>query len=313
MDNIIISIIIIGITNESWCFILEIRHLHYFMAVCEEMHFTKAAEKIGVSQPTLSQQIRALEDELNMPLFDRIGKKIELTEAGTLLLSYGTEILNTLQNVKDAIADLRDIQSGTIRVGIMPSDLDYRITQLVINFHNKFPKVKLKILASIEILQQVLESEVDIGIGTNVTSDDRLISIPLHREEYVLTVSKNHSLANRTSIYLEELKGLPMVMYPEGFIGRDVVEDTVKKHGFQLNSILETSSVTSIINLVKANIGATVQPYPLIRQMSDPTLHTIHIKDNPPSRSLSIIYRSDRYLGQGPKAFIKQIQEYFQG
>ena len=294
-------------------FYLEIRHLHYFMAVCEEMHFTKAAEKIGVSQPTLSQQIRALEDELNMPLFDRIGKRTELTEAGSLLLSYGTEILNTLQNVKDAIADLRDIQSGTIRVGIMPSDLDYRITQLVINFHNKFPKVKLKILASIEILQQVLESEVDIGIGTIVTSDDRIITIPLLREEYVLTVSKQHSLANRSSIYLEELKDLPMVMYPDGFLGRDIVEETVNKRGFKLNSILETSSVTSIINLVKANIGATVQPYPLIQQMGDPTLHTIRIKDYPPNRSLSIIYRSDRYLGQATKAFIKQIQEYFQG
>lgn len=282
------------------------------MAVCEEMHFTKAAEKIGVSQPTLSQQIRALENELDMPLFDRIGKKIMLTEAGSLLLSYGTKILDTLQSVKDSIEDLRDIQSGTIRVGIMPSDLDYRITQLIIDFHHKFPKVKLKIIASIEILQQVLESEVDIGIGMNVMPNDRLITIPLCSEEYVLIVSKTHLMANRTSIYLDELKGIPMVMYPEGFLGRDLVEETVQKQGFQLNSILETSSVTSIINLVKANIGATVQPYPLIQQIGDQTLHTISIKDNPPGQNLAIIYRSDRYLSQATKIFIEQIRDYFQ-
>lgn len=291
---------------------LEIRQLHYFMAVCEEMHFTKAAEKIGVSQPTLSQQIRALEDELNMPLFDRIGKKIALTEAGSLLLRYGTEILDNMQNVKDAIADLRQLQRGTLKVGFMPSDLDYRITPLLIGFHHKFPKVKLKVIASIEISQQVLESEVDIGIDTNVIPNDRLVTIPLCEEEYVLTVSEKHPLANRSSISLGELKGLPLVMYPTGYIGRDLVEDVVQKHGFQLNSILETSSVTSIINLVKANIGATVQPYLLIRQMGDPALRTIRIKDDAPSRSLAIIYRSDRYLGQAAKAFIDQIREYFQ-
>ncbi|MFF2177511.1 LysR family transcriptional regulator [Lysinibacillus sp. NPDC058147] len=292
---------------------LEIRHLHYFMAVCEELHFTKAAEKLGISQPTLSQQIRVLEDEVGMPLFDRIGKKIVLTEAGTLLLSYGTEILDTLQNVKDAIKDLQDMKSGHIRIGIMPSDLDYRITQLVIDFHEKFPKVKLKIMSSIEIVRQVLENEVDIGIGINVLPNDRLVTIPLCREEYVLTVSKEHPMANRESINIAELKNLPVIMYPEGFFGREIVEETVKKHGFQLNSVLETSSVTSIINLVKANIGATVQPYPLIKEMNDPTLHIIHIEDEAPSRSLSIIYRVERYLSQATKVLIKQIEVYFQG
>ncbi|MEE3809046.1 MULTISPECIES: LysR substrate-binding domain-containing protein [Lysinibacillus] len=290
---------------------MEIRHLHYFMAVCEELHFTKAAEKLGISQPTLSQQIRVLEDELGMPLFDRIGKKIVVTEAGSLLFSYATEMLTTLQNVKDAINDLQELQRGQISVGIMPSDLDYRITQLVIDFHQKFPKVKLMILASIDIMRQVLENEVDIGIGTNVEPDDRLVIIPLRREEYVLTVSQEHPLANQTAITIAELKGLPMVMYPEGFFGREIVEEAVKKHGFQLHSILETSSVTSIMNLVRANIGATVQPYHLIQQINDPTLCSIRISDGAPSRSLSIIYRVDRYVSQATTAFIKQIKEYF--
>lgn len=292
---------------------MEIRQLHYFMAVCEEMHFTKAAEKIGVSQPTLSQQIRALEDELTIPLFDRIGKKIALTEAGELLFKYGTEIMDTLQNVKDSIADLRHMQSGTLRLGIMPSDLDYRITQLVIDFHREYPNVKLMVIASIAIEAQVLESEVDIGIGTNVLPDERMVTIPLCTEEYVLTVSEKHHLADRTSVTIDELKGLPMVIYPEGFMGREIVEETVRRHGFRLNSILETSSATSILNLVRANIGATVQPEPLIRQMGDPSLRTIRIEDHPPSRSLSIIYRHDRYVTQAAKAFMEQIKRFFQG
>ncbi|MWV42155.1 LysR family transcriptional regulator [Paenibacillus sp. HJL G12] len=291
---------------------MEIRQLHYFMAVCEEMHFTKAAEKIGVSQPTLSQQIRALEDELHMPLFDRIGKKIALTEAGMLLLTNATTIMDTLQNVKDSIADLRHLHGGKIRVGIMPSDLDYRITQLVIDFHHAFPKVKLMVISSIDILQQVLDSEVDIGIGVNVEPNDRLITIPLCREDYVLTVSTEHPLASRKSIELKELKDLPVIMYPEGYLGRDLVEEVVRKHGFQLHSILETSTATSIINLVKANIGATVQPSLLMQQINDPDLRIIRIQDHAPSRSMAIIYRSDRYLSQAAKAFIDRVRAYFQ-
>ena len=292
--------------------LLEIRHLHYFMAVCEELHFTKAAEKLGISQPTLSQQIRVLEDEIGLPLFDRIGKKIVLTEAGTLLLSYGTEILGTLQNVKDSIKDLKDMQIGQIRIGIMPSDLDYRITQLIIDFHQKFPTVKLKIMSSIEIVRQVLDNEVDIGIAINVLPNNQLVTIPLCLEEYVLIVSKEYPMANRESIKIGELKDLPLIMYPEGYLGREIVEETVKKHGFQLNSILETSSVTSIINLVRANIGVTVQPYPLIKEMNDPTLQIVYIQDDIPSRSLSIIYRVERYVSEATKALIEQVKIYFQ-
>ncbi|MGE7113451.1 LysR family transcriptional regulator [Lysinibacillus sp. NPDC047702] len=291
---------------------MEIRHLHYFMAVCEELHFTKAAEKLGISQPTLSQQIRVLEDEVGLPLFDRIGKKIVLTEAGTLLLNYGAEIVGTLQNVKDSIKDLKDMQIGQIRIGIMPSDLDYRITQLIIDFHQKFPRVKLKIMSSIEIVRQVLDNEVDIGIAINVLPNNQLVTIPLCLEEYVLIVSKEHPMANRESIKIGELKDLPLIMYPEGYLGREIVEGTVKKHGFQLNSILETSSVTSIINLVRANIGVTVQPYPLIKEMNDPTLQIVYIQDDIPSRSLSIIYRVERYVSEATKALIEQVKIYFQ-
>lgn len=291
---------------------LEIRQLQYFMAVCEEMHFTKAAENIGVSQPTLSQQIRALEDELHMPLFDRIGKKIALTEAGQMLLIHATAMMDALQNVKDSIADLRHMHGGKIRVGIMPSDLDYRITQLVVDFHREFPKVKLMIIASIDILRQVLESEVDIGVGINVPPTDRVVSIPLCTEEYVLTVSVKHPLAHRTSVDINELRDLPMIIFPEGFFGRELVEDAVQKHGFRLHSILETSSATSIINLVREGLGATVQSYPLIKQMNDPALKTLRIHNGAPRRNLSIIYRSDRYLGQAAKALIERIKEYFQ-
>lgn len=291
---------------------MEIRQLQYFMAVCEEMHFTKAAEKIGISQPTLSQQIRALEDELNTPLFDRLGKKIALTEAGSLLLQYSSQIARDLQNAKDSIADLRKAQRGALRIGVLPSDLDYRITGLLTEFHRQFPGIKLQVFASVDILQLVLDNEVDIGISLEGPPDDRLVRIPLCREDYVIVVSGGHPLQSREEpLRLDELRTIPMIMYPEGYIGRDIVESFTRRRGFTLNTTLETTSATSVLNLVKANTGATVQPYPLIQQIDDPELICIPIVEETPYRSLEILYRSDRYLGRAAKSFMDLIVAFF--
>lgn len=179
---------------------MEIRQMENFIAVCEELHFTRAAEKLGISQPTLSQQIRALEDELGVPLFDRVGKKIVMTQAGNLFLEHCVQMIRHLQNTQDALAELRNDQRGRLVIGVLPSDLDYRLTPLLVNFHTRFPKVQLKLISSFYVLNQVLDNEVDIGIEITSAPDDRLVRIPLCSEEYVLVVSENHDWAERSTI-----------------------------------------------------------------------------------------------------------------
>lgn len=290
---------------------MEIRQLENFIVVCKELHFTRAAEKIGIAQPTLSQQIRGLEDELGLPLFDRVGKKIRMTQAGELLLEYSNEMVRLLENAQDALAELRIGQRGTLVVGVLPSDLDYRITSLLVDFHAEFPKVKLQLVSSIHVLNQVLDNEVDIGIALTSSPDDRLVQIPLATEEYVLVVSDKHEWADRERVTIAELRHLQTVMFPEGFTGRDLVDSYCRRHGFTLQTIMETASATSIISLVKANIGGTVLPYPLIQAMDEPTLRCIPISDDPPLRSFAIVYRSDRYLGHSAQAFIRRTVDYF--
>ncbi|MCZ8516425.1 LysR family transcriptional regulator [Paenibacillus filicis] len=291
---------------------MELRHLEYFVAVCEELHFTKAAEKLGMSQPTLSQQIRSLENEVGTPLFDRIGKRIALTEAGRLLQEYSIQMFRTHQNAIDAIGELRNHQRGALIIGALPSDLDYRITQLLIDFHNVFPHVRLTVLTSVEIVKQVLEMEVDIGIAILPLPDERIVRIPLSRDEYVLVVPENHELAMRTSIELEELRHIRTVMYPKGFLGRELVDDCCRQLGFSLNPIMETTTPASLISLVKANVGATVQPLSLILSMNEPCLRTIRITGRTPARDIGIIYHADRFLSHAAKTFIQKLQDGLQ-
>lgn len=134
---------------------MEFRQLQYFLMLCNELHFSEAAYKLGISQPTLSQQIRVLEDEVGVPLFDRIEKKTVKTEAGAILEHHALQIVQHLENARTAIADLTHMHAGHLRVAVLPSDLDYRLTSLLIDFHKQFPQTKVQVFPSIDIMNPI--------------------------------------------------------------------------------------------------------------------------------------------------------------
>ncbi|WP_275052275.1 LysR family transcriptional regulator substrate-binding protein [Brevibacillus laterosporus] len=131
-----------------------------------------------------------------MPLFDRIGKKIVLKRGGLTTVKLWYRYFGHVAKCQGLDCGSTTYSVRNHKSCIMLSDLDYRVGQLIIDFYHQFPKVNLMVIALIDILRQVLESEVDIGIGINVAPNDRLVTIPLCKEEYVLTVSKRHPLAN---------------------------------------------------------------------------------------------------------------------
>lgn len=289
---------------------MEIRQLEYFVAVCEELHFTKAAERLGITQPTLSIQIRTMEEEVGTLLFDRIGKKITLTEAGFILLRQARSILLKLQDAFDEINGLREYTGGNLVVGVMAAELDYRITPILIDFHHQFPNIHLKISSAIEVAEMVINNVVDIGITLIEFTDPRLVTTPLYTEEFVLVVSENHELADQPSISLEALPSIPLVLYPKGFKGRELIERHCKEHGLNLNIIIETSTASSLYGFVKSNVAACIQPYSLSSSLNDPTLRLIKIADFPPTRQIGIMHRTDKYLGVAALEFMKMIEKH---
>jgi len=302
-------IIIICNTNDWGGREMELRQLEYFIAVCEELHFSRAAEKLHISQPNLSLQIKALEEEIGTPLFDRIGKRIVLTDAGTVLHKHSRNMLIDLQNAYDELSEIRRYRGGRLAVGVLPSELDYRLTPLFIDFHRQFPRVGLRIISSVDIVKLVLDTTIDIGLTLAPLPDERLIMHPLAREEYGLVISAQHELADRESVQLSELRDLPMVIYPKGFWGRELVENRCREHGFELHTIVETTSNPSLFRFVAENIGATVQPAHLVRSVGNPRIRYIPIQDHAPYRQMSIVHRTDKYLGFPARTFIQTVIE----
>lgn len=289
---------------------MELRHLHYFLVLCNELHFSEAAYKLGISQPTLSQQIRVLEDEIGVPLFDRIGKKTVKTEAGVILERYALEVFQQLENAKSAISDLTDLHAGHLRVAVLPSDLDYRLTSLLVDFHKEFPLTKVQVIPSIEIVEKVLDNEVDVGVGLAIKPDARLHRVPFYTETYSLYVHEEHEVAYQDSVEPKDLIDIPFVNYPKGFYGRELIDSWCKEQGISVRTIMETGSVTSLFQLVKEGIGATIQPSLLIDSFQSLRIRAIPIK-NSPVRDLEIIYRNDKYLSKAATAFMKRLKTFF--
>ncbi|GED66914.1 LysR family transcriptional regulator [Brevibacillus reuszeri] len=289
---------------------MEIRQIQYFLMLCNELHFTEAADKLGISQPTLSQQIRVIENELGTPLFDRIGKKTVLTEAGRLFRQYALQMVQQLENAKAAVTELTNQNVGLFRVAVLPSDLDYRLTPLLIDFHRDFPKTKVQVIPSMNIEELVLDNEVDLGVGLAIQPDSRLERIHFYTETYCLFVNERHDLAEKELVHPEDLPKLPIVMYPQGFYGRDLIDSWCAQHQVSIQPILETGSATSLFQFVKENIGVTIQPSQLITHFESLGIRAIPIMDSP-SRQLEMYYRTDKYLNVAVRTFMERLRDYF--
>ncbi|WP_323873353.1 LysR family transcriptional regulator [Paenibacillus polymyxa] len=284
------------------------RQLQYFIAVCEELHFTKASEKIGISQPTLSLQIKALEEELGMTLFDRAGKKIKMTDAGKLLLQHSAHALKDLQQAKASIEELRTEQRGSLRIGIALPELEEPLQEMLIHFHQSFLKVSLHIHPSCDVTEQLLDNRVDVGITLHSGTDERLVQLPLRTENYCLVVPVEHVFSNRSSITLDELRHVPWAMQPECHPGRKLIEKCFRDRGYPFATVLETNSIPSILRWVQEGLAVTLQTESLAAELDRSQFCTVPILCSVLQGQLELIYRSGRYQGEALKQLIEKIQ-----
>ncbi|MCT1401342.1 LysR family transcriptional regulator [Paenibacillus sp. p3-SID867] len=289
---------------------MELKQLQYFMAICEELHFTRAAEKMGVSAPNISQQIRRLEEELGVLLFDRVGKTIVLTDAGAILREHGAAVFRHLQQAGDAIADLKQMQGGSLSIGVLPGDADLMFNAMLLNFHQTYPTLSLSLLETTKVTEQVLDRSIDVGVTIGPVIDERLTTIPLFHEEFSLAVSMNDPLATENFIPLNRLQGLKMVMFPGDHQCRKLIDRFCMDNGFTLQSHLVTTTLSSLLQMVQSGVGACVLPRLLLENLHNPDIKVVHLRNPTPSQDICLIYRSDRYVGYAMGTFIKTLRAY---
>ncbi|MXQ54044.1 LysR family transcriptional regulator [Shimazuella alba] len=292
---------------------MELRQLEYFSAVCKEMHFSRAAENLCTTQSNLSQQIKFLENELGTPLFDRIGRRIALTDAGKILLEQCQIIFERIDYVRGAITDLKQMEGGKLDIGILPGDGDLLFDALLVEFHRTYPKLSLSVTETTEVYEQVIEGTRDLGVTTTpLNPDNRIAIIPLFHEEFALAIRSDHPIAKSKALSFEQLQQLKMVMFGSEHQITKLIHSCCKKKGITINNSIVTSTLSTLLSLIEQGVGASILPRLLLDHLDRDNISAVPLLHPTPSQDICIIYRKDKFMGQAAKLFIEELKSFIQ-
>lgn len=284
--------------------------LFIFMTVADKKNFSRAGEFLNMTQPAISQHIHALEDYYGVKLFERSSKKVDLTQAGTILYNYARSILNLHHVAKRAVADLVDTVTGKLTIGASLTIGEYVLPRILANFSGKYPDVEYAVwIGNTELIhERTREGTIDIGLVEGVIDDPQLHIKPFLQDELVLVAPVLHPLAKKHGLKGEDLKDCVFVIREEGSGTRLAVEDFFQKAGFMPEKIITLGSTQAIKEAVEAGLGITIlSKWCLRKELLLGSLKLLRIKGLEIPRWFFLICRKDKFQSRAGDEFIKLI------
>lgn len=274
---------------------MTITQLYYVLAVAEHKNFTKAAEKCYVTQPTLSMQIQKLEEELDIQIFDRSKKPIELTEVGKKIVDQARNIVNESDRIKDIVDQEKGFVGGEFKLGIIPTIMPTLLPMFLKSFIKRYPKIKLKIeeLTTEEIISRINDGHLDAAIVATPLENENIKERVLYFEPFVCYIPKSHRLGNKKKINIDELDIDDILLLEDGHCFRDGVINLCKvaKNTNDETFQLESGSIETLIKLSNEGLGMTLLPYLHTLDLNHDEKSNLHYFEDPvPAREVSVIY-----------------------
>ena len=287
---------------------MEIYQLEYFVKTAEVLHFTKAAELCFVTQSGLSQQIKKLEEELGMPLFIRIGKKVQLTEAGSVFLIHAKKVLENVQNGKQAVEDLNQMIGGELRIGVTYI-FGLLILPIVNTFAHRYQNLKIIVeYGTTESLEQkLLNNDVDVVLVIpSHEIESGIQKVPLFTSNMVVAVSKKHALAHLDKIAFKKIEEIPLVLPGKGSNSREFVEELFQKFNLKPKISIELHSIHALLQMVENSDWATIVAEKALKDWD--TIKAIQITGVPTKRD-SYMLTMKAYQKKAVKLFMEEFRK----
>src|SRR5712691_5688007 len=249
---------------------MEIDQLRYFCAVAEAGSFSRAAEQSHVSQPSLSQQILKLEDELGARLFDRLGRSVRLTELGKTFLPRARAVLRELEAAKGDVVEGKEFIGGLVTVGVIPTVAPYFLPPRLTVFSRKFPQVRLTVVEEITpvLLDRLRAGTIDVAILALPLRGHEFESAPLLTERLFAALPKKHKLNSRPSLSLKDLRAEPFLLLRDGHCFRDTAVAACDRARLHPQIVFESGQFSSLLSMVSAGMGVSIVPEMAIEKKS---------------------------------------------
>ncbi|MBN8264432.1 MAG: DNA-binding transcriptional regulator OxyR [Xanthomonadales bacterium] len=292
---------------------MNLRDLKYLVALADLRHFGKAADACFVSQPTLSTQIRKLEDELGVVLVERAPRKVMLTAAGLDVVQRARRIVADVEQMREAARRSRDPESGTLRLGVFPTLGPYLLPHVVPTLRARFPQLELLLVEekSDELLQRLREGKLDAALLALPLHDDQLHAEFLFEEPFVLAAPQQHPLARRSALDAAELSDETLLLLEDGHCLRDQALDVCRLSGAREKSGFRATSLETLRQMVAAGVGVTLLPALSVHEpIAQPAnIRLVPFRGTAPSRRIALVWRKSSALD----AFLHQLGDAIGG
>jgi LysR family cyn operon transcriptional activator len=285
---------------------VELRHLRYFVAIADGGTMAKAAERVHVTQSTLSHQLAQLEEEVGTVLFERAGRSLRLSDAGSVWLGYARGILGQVDEAKEAVARTRKLEAGEVRIGAIHSFVTKLMPDIAAGFVKRHPGVRVQVheLPGLEIESQVEAGALDLGFAFHPPSRAGVTGERLFDDTLALAVHERHALAALRSIRFSQLAEVPLAMLTQRFATRRLLDDHFRRAGVTPRIVIEIDSVDALERIAELAVGATFLPRRTTRPRSRGSrLRLVDVTDPRPVRAAGLVWRKTDYRSAAAAAF----------
>ena len=286
---------------------MELHQLRYFCAVAESGSFSRAAEQSHVAQPSLSQQIIKLEEELGARLFDRLGRSVRLTELGKIFLPRARAVLRELEAAKGDVVERKDFVGGPVTVGVIPTVGPYFLPRVLTSFSRKFPQVRFTVVEEITpvLLDRLRAGAIDVAILALPIRRHEFETTPLLTERLFAALPKNHRLAKRTALSLRDLRSEPFLLLRDGHCFRDTAVAACDRARLHPQVIFESGQFSSLLSMVGAGMGVSIVPEMAVERKSQ--CRYVHIADEQATRTIGTVVLRGRSLTRAHQALLSHL------
>lgn len=291
---------------------MNVRQLHYFYTIANEGQITRAAKKLHMAQPPLSQALKALENDLGVLLFDRHGRKMELTKAGKVLFERATHIFQTIDDTKTEVKEIGHGVSGSLSIGCVKSCFSYLIRNIRL-FRTVYPKITFKLTEgdSFQLTEQLKKRDIELAIVRLPLEIDDYASYKIATEKYVAVLPENWAKKwHEAAISIQELADMPLLLLhrTSGRGQYEVILEAFHKRKLEPNILCESPNVDMILGLVNEEIGVTIIPQSSLLTFHHSGLKILPLLDATIESESMIIWLEDRYLSKSAIQFIEMFE-----
>jgi len=295
--------------------LLDLPKLRIFLAVARAGSFTRAAEELGLRQPTVSQQVQVLERGLRTKLFDRLGRSVRPTAAGQTLLSYAERLLMLAEEAEAATREAAGLAARTLRLGAGNTLATYILPDLLARLRWEHPEIGVQITVGNtgQLLDAVLDTRAELALVGSPVTDYRLMIQPFIEDELIAIVPPDSHLAAATSVSLPLLARETMLVREQGSALQAAVSALLRERGAMPERTITLGNLEAIKRSVEAGLGVAVVPEIAVRrEIQDASLHALTLEDVRDVRSFNYVYRRDRILSPAARVFADLLAKPFE-